>query len=389
MKAIVGGKLVFPERIIEGNLLIEDGRIVACGRIDVPKDAQIIDAEGLYVGPGLIDQHSHGYQHCLEGISVNEDPGAAARSHLLHGTTSYVPSSDYGDPEAVQLEMIRRCIREITQNPDTSIVGIHLEGPYINKKYGSCPDHALEYSDEVCERFFSLAAPYVLQCTYAPELPSAPRLEEKMRSYRIHPAIGHSEAGEADIERAAANGANVITHLFDATGNYRGVAESAKRTQHPQECTSDIALSIPGMYYELICDAKGLHVSNANVNLAFRAAGEDHIILISDAFVEPSDGMGKNLDPSNDVNYDFRGTLSGSRLTVARAAQNFRKATGADIRVTFKCAATNAAKALGLYGRVGSIEPGRMANLVFVDEDFRVRKVFFKGNEIEAARSEG
>ena len=382
MKAIINGKLVFPERIIDGNVLIEDGRIVASGKIDVPENSEIIDAEGLYVGPGFIDQHSHGYQKCLDGISANTDPGAAARGHLMHGTTSYIPSTDYGDTEEVQVQMIKHCINEIENNPETSIMGIHLEGPYINRNYGSCPENALEYSDDVCERLFSLAAPYVLHCTYAPELQTAPRLEEKMRKYHIHPAVGHTQAGPADLERAAANGANIITHLFDATGNYMGLLEAAKRTQHPQECTADIALAMPGFYYELICDKNCFHVTKTNINLAYRAAGEDHIILISDSFVDPSDGMGKNLDPESDVNYDFRGVLSGSRLTISKAARNFMKFTGADIRVVFKCASTNSAKALGIYRKVGCIKPGRFANIVFVDHEFRVRKVLFKGKEI-------
>lgn len=383
MKAIVNGKLVFPERIIEGNLLIEEDRIVAAGKIGVPAGAEVIDAGGMYVGPGFIDQHSHGYQDPERGISVNDDPGAAARFHLRHGTTSYLPSSDYGDSEATHLRMIRNCIDVIGNDPETSVVGIHLEGPYINKKYGSFTDNAMTYSDEVCERLFSLAAPYVLQCTYAPELETAPRLEAMMRRYRINPAIGHSEAGPEDFERAVACGAHIVTHLFDATGNHLGVAESAKRTQHPQECMADIALSVPGLYYELICDKNGFHVTRANASLALRAAGEDHIILISDAFVEPSDGMGKNLDPDSDVNYDFRGTLSGSRLTVSKAVRNFMRFTGADIRTAFKCASTNSAKALGIYGCVGSIKPGRLANIVIADEGMNLKKVIFKGREVE------
>lgn len=386
MKAIINGKLVFPERIIDGNVLIEGGRIVAAGQVDIPPDAEILDAAGLYVGPGLIDQHTHGYQRHDLGISVNDDPAGTAREHLKHGTTTYIPSSDYGDAGTTQLEMIRRCIDVIEHDPGTTIPGIHLEGPFINKRYGSCPERALDYSDEMCERFFALAAPYVLHCTYAPELPDAPRLEEKLRKYGIRPAIGHTEAGPADIERAVARGATIFTHLYDANGNYLGMAEAAKRTQHPQECTADIALSIPGMYYELICDAHGFHVSRVNVNAALRAAGEDHIILITDAFVEPSDGMGKNLDPESDVNYDFRGTLSGSRLTLARAARNFMRFTGADVRVAFKCAATNSARALGLYDRVGSIEAGRLANILLVDAGFHVKRILLRGEEIPDLR---
>lgn len=387
MRAIINGKLVFPERIIEGNILIEGDKIVASGQINVPNDIEVIDAEGLYVGPGLIDQHTHGYQQHNKGISVNTDPNAAAKNHLMHGTTSYVPSSDYGDSEEVQIHMIKRCIDIIKNDPNTSIIGIHLEGPFINKKYGSCSNNAIDYSDELCERLFSLAAPYVLQCTYAPELKSAPLLEEKMRKYGIHPAVGHTEASPEDVERAIANGANIFTHLYDANGNYRGVQESAKRTQHPQECTADIALSIPGMYYELICDTCGYHVTKTNVNAAYRAAGEDHIVLITDAYVELSDGLGKNLDPDSDVNYDFRGVLSGSRLTLAKATRNFIRFTGVDVRVAFKCASTNSAKVLGIYDKVGSIEVGRFANIIFVNKDFYIKKIIFKGNEINDVRN--
>ena len=386
MKAIINGKLVFPERIIDGNLLIEGDKILAAGKIDVPEDAEIIDAHGLYVGPGYIDQHSHGYQNIGIGISVNDDPAAAAREHLKHGTTSYLASSDYGDSEEIHVQMIEKCKDAIDNDPDTSLVGLHLEGPFINKGYGSCPDNAIDYSDRACERLFSLASGYCLQCTYAPEMPNAKRIEERMHRFNIQPSIGHTCAGPEDIERSIANGAKVLTHTFDATGNYLGIEGSYKRTQHPQECTADICLSIPGLYYELICDRNGFHVTKANMNLALRAAGEDHIIIISDAFVEPSDGMGKNLDPNNDVNYDFRGTLSGSRLTISKAVRNFIKFTGADARVAFKCASTNSAKAMGIYDKYGSIEPGYFANIVFVDEDFNLKKVIFKGKEVEGIK---
>jgi len=386
MKAIVNGKLVFPERIIEGNILIDDGKIVASGVIDVPEDAEIIDANGLFVGPGLIDQHSHGYQQVYEAHSAKTEPREAALCHLKHGTTSYIPSSSYGESMEKHLKMIERIKDAMDNDPDTSIAGMHLEGPFINKNYGSLPDYAMDYSDEVAETIFSAAEGYALQCTYAPENPYGPEVEKFLRKYHIRPAIGHSDASPKDVERAVACGAKILTHTFDATGNFMGIEQSAKITQHPQQCMSDICLSIPGMYYELICDQNGMHVTKTNINLAYRAGGEDHIILITDAVVELSDGMGKNADPDADVSYDCRGTLTGSRLTLARAVRNFRKATGADIRVSFKCASTNPAKAMGLYEKYGSIEAGKAANIICVDEAFHVKKIIFKGNELPEVR---
>ena len=87
MKAIVNGKLVFPDRIEEGVILMEGDRIVASGDVYVPAGCEVIDAQGLYVGPGLFDQHVHGYKQYGEVIDIKDDTVAAAMAHLKHGTT--------------------------------------------------------------------------------------------------------------------------------------------------------------------------------------------------------------------------------------------------------------------------------------------------------------
>lgn len=379
MKAIVNGQLVFPDRITAGNILIDGERIIASGGIPVPAGAEIIDAKGLYVGPGFIDQHSHGYQQYGEGIRVEDDPVGAAAAHLKHGTTTYLPSTDYSDTLEEHLRIIKICKKAIADG-NTSIMGVHLEGPYINRNYGASSDTAMCYSDEICEKIFSEVAPVACHCTYAPELPDAPAIEEKLRKYGITGAIGHSCAGPEDIERAVAGGARIATHLYDATGHYIGLEAAAKMTQHPQDCTSDILLAIPGLYYELICDSHGAHATKYSVCRAYRTAGENHIILISDATVhEQAGGVA-------DINFNAKGQLSGSRLCVAMAAKNFRRFTGADVRVTFKCASTNSAKAMGLYREIGSIDAGKLANLVFVDDDFTVRSIIFKGSILPDVR---
>jgi len=381
MIAITGGKLVFPDRISEGVLLMENGRILAAGDIPVPAGAEIVDATGLYVGPGLIDQHSHGYQRCGESLTLHAGPRAAANAHLKHGTTTYIPSTDYSESLAAHEDLIRQFVEILESGEETSIMGIHLEGPYINRRYGSMSLDAMDYDDETCEKLFAMASPYVRHCTYAPELPTATRLEERMRKYHIPPAIGHTCAGPGDIERAVAYGARIVTHLYDAMAHHKGFAEAARLTQHPQNCTGNILLSIPGLYYELICDSEGLHATPYSIREAYRVGGEDHIILISDSIVGEDDPMA-----DRDVSYDITGGLCGSRLCVAAAMRNFVRFTGADIRVAFKCASTNSAKAMGLYDQVGSIDPGKLANIVLVTPDLHVKKVFFKGREIPEVR---
>ena len=379
LKGIINGKLVFPEAIQEGNLLIENGKIIGAGKIEIPDGAEIIDAQGLYVGPGLIDQHSHGYQQYGEAVKVVDDPAGTARAHLKHGTTTFIPSTDYKFNVEQHINILNMC-KAAMADEDSSIMGVHLEGPWINKRYGAASDTAMDYNYEASEAIYAAAEGIALHSTYAPELPQGAEIEATMRKHNIRPAVGHCGAGPEDIERAYANGARIVTHLYDATGCYVDLSEACS-TGHPQDCTSDILLAMPDMYYELIVDRAGAHATKYSVMKALKAAGEDRIILISDATVRPFAGA------SGDINYNDRGQLSGSRLCINMAIKNFMRFTGADIRAAFKCGSTNSARALGIDDKVGSIEVGRTANILLVDDRFDIKKILFKGNEIPEIRN--
>ena len=100
------------------------------------------------------------------------------------------------------------------------------------------------------------------------------------------------------------------------------------------------------------------------------------------AFLNPEDYPPEDPKSAKDLNFNQRGQLSGSRLVVAQSVAKFMEVTGADVRVAFKCAATNPAKALGLDQQIGSILPGRDANLLIVDEAFQVQAVYFRGEAV-------
>lgn len=388
MKAIVNGKLVFPDKICEGTLIIDNGKIVAGGDVQIPEGAEIIDAKGLYVGPGLLDQHVHGYSSCGERIDVIHDTKGVAERHLKHGTTTITPSTAYSCTKEDFLKIVEQC-NVLADDRNSTVAGIHFEGPFINASKGANSHLAWEYSDEVCDMIFTAAKGNVLQCTYAPEMPWAERVEAMFQKYGILPAIGHTCADPDSIYRAVEKGAKIVTHLFDAMGNYR--ENPAETTGDPQDCVSDIVLSIPDLYYELICDSRCVHVTAVSQRQTLRAAGEDYIILISDctgraSVLNRSEFPPEDIRSAEDLNFNLSGQLSGSSLTTAMSAQNFKRTTGADIRVVFKCASTNSAKALGIYDSVGSIENGKDANIIFVDEDFNVKEVYFLGEKVEDVR---
>ena len=195
--------------------------------------------------------------------------------------------------------------------------------------------------------------------------------------------IGHTEMTYEQCERAVYKGAKIITHLFDAMDCWKNHPSSLEI----QESSSLIALSFPELYYELIVDSRGIHVKPHAVRLAYRTAGEDRIILVTDATAQetghdPSKYPPESPKSAEDLNYNTRGQLAGSRLILSNACKNFMRFTGADVRVAFKCASTNPAKALGVDGRVGSILPGRDANILFVDEGFNVKHIYFRGEKL-------
>ncbi|MDO4938685.1 MAG: amidohydrolase family protein [Lachnospiraceae bacterium] len=391
MKAIINAKIVYTDRIREGSILLNADRIVSTGDISIPEDADIIDAGGLFAGPGLIDEHVHGYHQYGEGFDITDNTRAVADAHLKHGVTSITPSPSYSLRYERCMSVIEQCNQAIKEGHNT-IAGIHLEGPYINYRMGAGKKYAWKYSDAVFSGLFEAACGHVLHCTYAPEMPYAENVEDIINRYGAVMDIGHTMADPASIYRSASKGLKIVTHLFDATGNYKGI-HASDMTGDPQDGVSYVVLGIPDMYYEIISDVRGIHVTQSSQRLALRCAGEDHIILVSDctyhrrADEDPEEYPENDLRSCRDINIGKTGNLFGSRLTVADCAANFMKATGADIRIAFKCASTNSAVALGLDEQVGSIAPGKKANLVFTDDAFRVKNVIFEGKPVGDVRT--
>lgn len=385
MKAFVNAKLVFPDEIREGTILVENGKILASGDVLVPQDAEIIDVKGAYIGPGLVDIHNHGYLNTKTGeaYTAMADPVSMAKCHLRSGTTSITPSVSYG----CTIDAFQVCAdgcRKAMEEGNTTIIGMHYEGPFTNPKYGSNSTAAWVYSKELCKQVFDIGGDIVLHCTYAPEMEGAEELEDFLSERGIVMDLGHTAMTAQDLERAVSKGAKNITHLFDAMGCYK-VPTGALAIQ---ETSSLAALATPGLYYELICDSRGIHVKPHAARLALRCAGEDYIILVSDStatavYHDPSQYEPDDPKSAEDLNYNKSGQLSGSRLRLSGACANFMRFTNADVRVTFKCASTNPAKLLKQDHKIGSILPGRDANLLIVDDKFTVQDVYFRGELVQ------
>lgn len=380
--AIVNATVVLPDRLVEnGAILMEDGKILAAGKVLPPKDAKIVDANGLYAGPGYVDIHCHGGGKSL----AQYDPEGMAAFHLKNGTTSLCPGLSYSQSREEVFGGVE-LIRKEMEKGDTTILGIHFEGPYTNPKYGAAAKKVWSVDKEEYTRLFQAAKGIVCQVTHAPELEGMEEFEKFVSAQGIPLAAGHTEMGPKELKRAMENGTTIITHLFDAMGCWRG-NDSIHETGLIQETAAEVALAQEGLYYELIPDAKGVHVKPENLRMALRCGGVDNIILITDATImsdeyNPADYPEDHKKSSIDLNYNDALELSGSRLTTEQAAQNMKRHTGASVFEIFKMAARNPAMAVKAYDKVGSLEVGKDANVILCDEDMVIDSIYFRGEKV-------
>ena len=376
MKAIINGKLVLPDKIVEdGLVLYEDGIILwsgpACG-MRLPSGCAIIDAGGDYIAPGFVDIHCHGG----DGVRCESDPVRMARHHLTHGSTSLLCSIAYGIefPEYIAAIQVIRDAYE--KGKPGNIAGIHMESPYISPNYGARSKGRTLYpvKREEYEAFVECSGNLIRQWTFSPELEGLDDFADFVVSKGIALAMGHSEASPEAVDHFYRKGARIVTHLFDATGcSVKQKKFGGTRDPWLDEC----CMVYDDMYVEIIPDSLGAHVRPTMAKLALKTMGEDYVCIITDA------SAGIIGDDGLDIHINEHGELSGSKMTMDRACRNMKRFTGADMRVLCKMAATNPAKAVGLSAEVGSLEVGKKANILIIDDDFSIKHLVLKGELYE------
>ena len=376
MKAIIHATLVMRDHLIpEAVLFIEDGRIAGFGEMrttPVPEGCEVIDALGRYVGPGLIDIHTHASDRAF----FIDDPPAAAQHHLRHGTTTLFPALYFSMDLEEWLSSIR-LLREAMADPRcVNIGGLYMEGPYLNPKFG-CDKENNPWRGPVdrarylpiIEAAHDLARVWCL----APERENILDFVRDVKAANPDAvfAVAHSEAEPFQLDAVKPYGLRIGTHHTDATGTIE------KYPEVKGVCVDEYVNYHRDIYAELICDRRGIHVDPFMLRLIRRIKGDERIILISDAYA--ADGpTPPGYDGVNDINFDWTGEIAGSKLTLDVACRNMMIHTGASIVNAFQYASYNPAQAVNLADR-GEIAVGKRADLVFVDHDMNVGTVLVRG----------
>lgn len=377
MKALINGRILMPDREIEGQALLFDERVIGpVPEAEIPAGAERIDAEGLYISPGFVDVHIHGYLG--EDVSDGKREGLhrMAEGVLENGVTSFLPTTmtvPWEELEAA-LETVRGLRAESAdpEKPMAEILGVHAEGPFINpKRKGAQAEEAILAPE--ADRILPFAD-IVRLITLAPEMPGGLACIRRLKD-RMAVSIGHTDADYETALRGLEAGADHFTHLFNAmTGlNHRnpGVVGAALTK---------------GGWCELIADT--FHVHPDLFPLLRRCAG-DRLVLITDC--TRAGGMG-------DGEYELGGqpifvegiacrlkdgTIAGSVLKMNDAVRNWRDRAKVPLYEAVACASAHPAASIRLAEKKGSLRPGRDADILLMDGDCRVQAVWKRGCRVK------
>jgi N-acetylglucosamine-6-phosphate deacetylase len=373
-------RAVLPDRVVDNAIIMIRAGLIECIRetpaaAELPQDEVMIDAGGLLVGPGFVDVHCHGDGR----IRFFDAPEQVAVNLARGGVTTVLGTLGYPDMRSDLKPQVARFMAALGPVGRQIVGGVHLEGPYVNPKYGAQTNRGIIKPPDLLE-YQSLLETFpdtIKWWTCAPELPGAMEFIQEASAAGVRVGAGHTEATPDEIAASIKAGLSIVIHWSNATGNPRAAAFAGTRTPGIDEA----ALVHDELTAEIIPDEKGLHVHPLMARLLFKTKGPDRIVIITDA------GYGRPDDPpeppgqSRDVSIDVDGNLAGSRLTMAGAARNFRCFTGCSWPELFRMTSLNAARLLGLDDRVGSIAPGKLANLVLVDENLNVARSFVAGRD--------
>jgi N-acetylglucosamine-6-phosphate deacetylase len=380
-----GGRIVTPDGVIEhGWLTVRDGIIdqVGAGLPGVngtgPAEpgAYIVDLDGRWVLPGFVDIHCHGGGGASYSETNPDRLATAAAAHRRHGTTTTMASLVSG-PIDTLVNQIGGLSDLVT---DGEFAGIHLEGPFISAARCGAHDPAVLMAPDKdsVSALLKAGKGTIRMVTLAPELDGALDAVRRFVDAGVIVAIGHTDATLAQVVPAIDAGATVATHLFNGM----------RPLHHREPGPIGALLDDERVTVELICDLVHLHPTV--VRMAARHAGQRRTVLVTDAMAAAGVGDGVYQVGALRVTVrdgvptlDGGGALAASTLTLDAAVRNFVQTCGMTIVDAAAAVSARPAQLLGQQGRIGTIAPGAVADLVLLDEALHTTQVMHDGIWVE------
>ncbi|ENG4184319.1 N-acetylglucosamine-6-phosphate deacetylase [Providencia rettgeri] len=369
---------------LDNHAVIIDGEIIkdVCPVAELPANIPQHDLQGAILSPGFIDLQVNGcggvqFSDNKENVTL-KNLDIMQKANERTGCTSYLPTLITCSDELMKhgVEVMTEYLKE----HKNQALGLHLEGPYINviKKGTHNPEFIRQPTAQMID-YLASHADAITKITLAPEMVEQGYIRQ-LKNAGIVISAGHSNATYEEARLGFKAGINFSTHLFNAmpyiSGRGPGLVGAIYDT--------------PEVYAGIIAD--GLHVQWANIRNSKHLKG-DKLILVTDATapagIDPQTGemdhfifAGKTIYYRNGLCVDENGTLSGSSLTMIDAVKNSVEHVGIALDETLRMATLYPARAIGVDNTLGSIAPGKIANLTAFNHDFNVLATYVNGDEV-------
>lgn len=383
--------LVLPDRLVhQGSLSVEDSRITAMDW-HARTGQGVVDLGGQYLAPGFVDLHVHGG----DGADFMDGTRAAfetvCRCHLRHGTTSLTPTST-----VARIDQYRRflelCGELHGDVPGGSrIVGCHFYGPYFARPARGChPDQ--DFLTPTCENadtFTKLAETMPLTITIAPEIDNAEWLVRTYSARGVRFNAGHSHATFEQVEAAVGWGVRHVDHLFCAMSDRARLRQT--QTYPMRAGLMEATLYFDQLTTEVIADGK--HLSPELLRFAYKHKGPDRLALVTDSMraVDMPDGeywfgpkgSGERVRKRDGVGVTTDGTaLASGVMGMDHCVRTLYRAAGVPLPEAVRMASLTPARILGLDAQLGSLEVGKLADLLVLDAELNVKQVYVGGERV-------
>jgi N-acetylglucosamine-6-phosphate deacetylase len=359
------------------SILIKNGTIERVQREYYNADCTHIDAGGCIAIPGLIDVHLQGAGGADVLDGTTEAVETISRTLARLGTTGFLATTVVKpDKENAHLRLLGTLCGTLKNG--ARMLGIHIEGPFINpmKKGGIAPASIYESSTEALEEILSVCGGNLSMMTIAPELPDNLAVIAALKQHGVIASFAHSDATYEETREGIEAGISHVTHICNAM----------RSIHHREPGPLPAIFEHPEITAQIISD--GHHLHGGMVVFLYRNLGAERCVLITDGVqamgLEEGNYFynGKEYISKNGAAKYLDGTLIGSTMPLLQIAQKFMRFTGCPMHEAIDAASLNPARLLGIAHKKGGIEVGKDADIVLIDDDWNVKRVFI-GNDFE------
>ncbi len=380
MKQIFGGRILTPEGWLQGgSVIVEGDRIVEVSNNDLPVvGAERINAQGGDIVPGGIEQHCHGGggRDFMEG--TEEAFRVAIDAHMHHGTTSIFPTLSSSTMPMIYAAV--ETTEKLMKEPDTPVLGLHLEGHYLNLDMagGQIPENIKNPDPEEYIPLLN-GTTCIKRWSSAPELPGTIEFGKFCHEHGVLNAIAHTKAEYKDVKAAYEVGYTHANHFYNAMVGFH------KNREFKHEGTIESIFEIEPITVEMIAD--GIHVPPVMLNMVYKLKGVERTSLITDALAVAASNSTHAFDPRVIIEDGVckladRSALAGSIATMDRLVRTAVQQAGIPMADAVRMTSETPAKIMGVYERKGSLQRGKDADIVVYDAQRQLTFVMAMGREI-------